>query len=233
MSLLRQSAYKILDTNPILKQREQLPRDLQELLETLEKTRFTSPNAMKCQHCGGNTIYHRSEECDGDYIIPNRVTSCISTHDDDDNWFICQECEAFHLQCPRCPNIQLCRFLGFEGVFTKGDTEEWRARVPPLDVLEKQYQNSYDVELLREYINVPNHPYAYTFTFLNTDNSVDFIRDYPKGESFPRYYMGDLNRFYAGQRDPNYQECLPGPDGGFGHQWKCPRCQAHYHITDK
>lgn len=244
MDLQHLSAYKILDTNS--RSRAQLPQDLQDLLITLEKTRFQSPNDVKCQHCGGDTIYHGAEGCDSDYIIPSRIVSCISTHDNDDNWFVCLECEAFHLQCSDCPAIQLCRFLGFEGVFYNKTETEWREswvmRIPTLDSLEKRYPDSCEVKDLMEDIEYrqknPNPFYtsSYSFGYLDNEEFSRFIEDYPTlSNRIPRYYVGDLNYSYAGERvlSNSYQKLLTGPDGGFVHQWKCPRCQRHYNITDK
>ena len=233
---------------------------------SLEKTRFSSPEAVKCQHCGGNTIYHQAEGCDGEEIIKEKLISCISTHDYDDNWFVCKDCFAFHLQCSKCQGVgsrfpheeidpeagardqpsgaQLCRFIGFDGVYsnTMMMMEAWAIRVPPLDMLDRRYPNSPDVKDLQEDIEyrqshpLPTYCSSYSFGYLDDVGISRFVEDYPTlNNRIPRYYVGDLNHFYAGEKlpDMNYQKILTGPDGGFVHQWKCPRCQRHYNITDK
>lgn len=258
----------------------------------LEKTRFSSPDDVKCQCCGGETTYHVAEECEDEPTTGracsrstldvrkedepiNRVRDvwCISNHEDDDNWFICRNCCSFHLQCPRCPGVQLCRFLGFEGYFEREcfnndgnchQREEHRIRLPSINVLKKYYSKDevdiIDMEFTKfDHMRfvVEAHPMPcvdFVKRFLLERTSRNFIEDYPAlQDGFPLYYLGDRNRYYAGplyeDDDDDYTEghaitsddtkviryraLITGPDGGFPHYWKCPRCQKHYRLTDK
>jgi len=46
-----------------------------------------------------------------------------------------------------------------------------------------------------------------------------------------------LNQYYASFHDPNMSQVelksLTGPDGGFGHHWKCTRCDKEFSLSDK
>lgn len=272
MDLLHQSAYKILDTDPA--QKKLLPQDLQELLETLDQTRYSSPDDVKCQYCGEDTIYHLAKECNSHefdevikevgkpwssnnkYEMGSLLTYCVSMHAYEENWFVCQECDAFHLQCPKCvlgagsdwmniqsgAGIQLCRFLGFEGVFykkdlfTKGIGEIWNIRLPSFDILARHYPKYFPEFKEKLSIRTPsyrNHAEFAPPPVLNEVGISQFLRDYPNAQDeFPPYYVGDLNRYYASHADDNtdYRETLNGPEGESSHHWKCPRCQTYYHI---
>ena len=236
MDLLHQSAYKILDTDP--SQKSQLPRDLQELLETLEKTRFTSPSEVKCQHCGGNTIYHCHKKCTDPTEKYGYKIHCVSNHYHKENWFVCEDCSAFHLRCPRCPNIQLCRFLGFEGIFCGPYLYKWKIRLPPLEILQQKYGCKDDaIQQYIEYRQLHHHISVTSMEFLDEIGIIRFTKDRSQNPEhvLPLYYVGDLDRYYAGNiSDPNDFECLTSPTdvGELYHQWKCPRCQRHYCITD-
>lgn len=261
MNLLHKAGYAVLDTNPSIKKllpkdlRMQerpvesckLPKDLQEFLGKLEKTRFQSPNEVKCQYCGEATVYHGgdiiyrcAEVCNGDGIIlvgnQSYGIDCVSNHRYNDEWFICEKCTSFHLKCPRCPGttIQLCRFLGFEGVFSFYSCR-LKIRLPPVEILQEKYSCSgKDLQQYIQHQQSTQHVDSYSIEFLDEENTARFIQDYPTKYAFPAYYVGDQDRYYAGGIPAGVEsEVLTGFNGGSTHQWKCPRCQSHYNITDK
>lgn len=56
-------------------------------------------------------------------------------------------------------------------------------------------------------------------------------------EDYTEFYLGDLGRKYAVSDeqigDAVYSFALTGPDGGYGTDWYCGRCDFAYSVTDK
>jgi hypothetical protein len=165
---------------------------------------------------------------------------CISTHDEGDNdeWFICKSCHAFHLRCTRCAvknpaKVQLCRYIGNCGM----DKAGVHVRVPPFEILDANPSTkrfSVDVkDVIEEYkqLKAKAESYEhwdYAVEHLNAKGTLCFWQDCTTEQEQVMFYVGDLDSYYAG-----YEAWLCGPDGGFTHHWKCPRCNQSSRYTDK
>lgn len=198
-------------------------------------TTYQQYKDIKCPKCGGDTLYHGQQDDACSDVDEATNTPCISTHDEDDEvWYVCLKCRTYQLQCSKCSpdKIQLCRFLGHEGVFSMSDvekTEAWRFRIPPaeklpLDIHKEFMEASY--KLIKEQ---PSWLAEVTMEVLDQAATDQCLKDFPTSKNIPRYYVGDKNLYYADGREV----FLTGPDGGFCHTWKCPSCQHYYTLTDK
>lgn len=81
---------------------------------------------MKCLYCGKKLIEDTDcgdtagEIFDSNF---NRSLQCISTHDNDEKWLVCFDCECYYLihQCEQNVNEEMCQFLGHSGHFELED----------------------------------------------------------------------------------------------------------------
>lgn len=212
-----------------------------------------TPSRMRCQRCSSSSLIRELPFADFDTedkirgmlmesVIETRCcpegdfedigVSCVSTHDDQEEWFICKDCCVYHLRCPWCqkndPNrIQLCRFIGFGGYFSDGSE---RARIPPYEMLASKYKSIYDDDDLIATDMYTNRE----VTELEDQAAERYLEDYNTNREhlhhdFVEYYVGDFDQYYA----ENTNMLLTGPDGGMSHTWKCPQCLKGYSFTDK
>jgi hypothetical protein len=129
------------------------------------------------------------------------------------------------MRCPNCINegkIQLCRFIGHEGIFKDKRVfehraiEHWKCRRPALGLLPVYIAGLFDED-------------RYTVEPMDNDLLPQYLSDMSDYHIFSSYYVGDKNLYYA---DPK-GIYITGPDGGFSHNWKCPSCLRGYSISDK
>lgn len=195
---------------------------------------------VNCQKCGTITIHRHcdddehyrhlcqndcnDENCDNySNNEENSNSPCISNHDDDDyDWFICPNCGSYHVACDRCMqngDLQLCRFIGHSGAFVSNNKDFFRYRLP--ERVLKGY-NTFEQDVVTE--QDPK-----TYQLLDEDQIKRYVQDYDNKDDYPYYYVGDYDIYYL---DPK-QIYPTGPDGGFGNDWKCPKCQYKLSCTDK
>jgi hypothetical protein len=199
---------------------------------------YTNHADVKCLKCGGPTNYHsfesacEKEDCDS--------KGCWSSHNADEDWYICPSCQCLHLPCPKCAptrGIVLCRFLGHPGDF-KDPLQQvkdiQRFRGPRLDQVEmpvdEREQLEVHLEIIRHKAGVDGTQVADRIEYLDAAATAQWILDLTNScKDLVVYYVGDKHLYFA---DPN-EVWLTGPDGGFGHGWKCDHCESVYDLTDK
>lgn len=92
----------------------------------LKKHFSLKQNLKRCMKCNGKTFRHEMplEECCYEEVFLKMGKEdffCMSNHVDDEIWYICFECDVFHLECPSCKNY--CRLVGFPGQKKSEDDE--------------------------------------------------------------------------------------------------------------
>lgn len=188
---------------------------------------------VNCRKCGSKTNHiHCDDDEHFNYIgdnesnnyddyINNEDFICISNHYDDHDWFICNNCQCYHVACDRCiknGDLQLCRFIGHDGCFKNNNNEEdviFKYRVPKylMGSVDDNYDDNKDPKTHQE---------------LNEKSLIRYNEDYPDINHHTYYYVGDYDLFYL-----NPKEIYPnGPDGGFSNTWKCPKCNYKFSCVD-
>lgn len=91
----------------------------------LKKHLEMKQNLKRCMKCNGKTFRHempKNESCD-EFFEKMGIENffCVSGHENDEIWYICFECDVFHLECPFCKNY--CCLVGFPGQKKSEDNE--------------------------------------------------------------------------------------------------------------
>lgn len=187
---------------------------------------------VKCLKCGSNTFHHIGVKYEPCGEFESIDSSCISLHEDGEEWYICEnpKCCCYHMRCPHCAGnddtIQLCQFIGHDGVFSltprcsgyKRDVQKYR--MVSLKMLPKHLQD--------EILNGEEFPPG-SIEYIDVSSMAQYSENIFDSNYPPRYYVGDKDLFYA----DGQWIYLTGTDGGFYHEWKCTKCKHSYSITDK
>lgn len=191
---------------------------------------------FKCVKCNGKLIYHNPDVCEDicGEIDEEKDLYCISTHDNDEEYYICDKCRYYYLCCPECSTEDekiLCQFWGYHGC----DKDRKRYRFTNKFLIEKilndlphlkKFKEKNILSFCEDDINNIDESYNINEIIykLEKEKRIGF---YTNGGMFS-YDVSDLNLEYFDITD----RCPTGLDGGYCHFWKCKNCGKFYTDTD-
>ena len=141
-----------------------------------------------------------------------------------------RECKPVNELQTRTGNIYLQQFLGWTGSYSNRDY--YRFNTTNENIIRKYFHGSYEYEEhIKMYINESNNRIKES-DIINEDKAT-------RDRDIIQFYVGDKNYYSIDEIDINkvfgIDDCMEitGPDGGFPHYWKCPKCKEISHYTDK
>lgn len=226
----------------------------------MEKLSYDHVKDVKCHSCDEQLLLIEYNNFYDPIILEKSGSEIWPITTEGEICFVCPTCESLYLSCPECSvstwkddrddyglidsSIQLCKFLGFEGLFySNSDESGYPSQLFQPNLRQRSQEELVNVLFNDSIVSTPDSDDECTNVKWLSDAQLCYDEEiYPNNKFIP-YYVGWMNIPYCPKKLPmrfeplgpieNAYITLTGPDGGLFHFWRCLRCNRNFVFTDK